>query len=129
MEFLYCFENASLTQRTLVYLQTKWRSHIEFVTVIFLNDRWVVRLKLDSSSDAEQCENCWAFLNENGLPYHPPSAIAYALKDLDEGNAPTAVMNRHNVVIVSHGMPKPGEIKCFRKQFVAGLGYCPQSLV
>ena len=128
MEFLYCFENASLTQRVLVYLLKKLRSDIDCVTVIFLNDRWVVYLTLDEFIDTERCDNCWAFLNENGAPYTASLTMIRALKDLKAGCSPTAVMNRHRIVIVSHGAPKPEEIKCFQTQFVAGLGYRPQSL-
>ncbi|NET39454.1 MAG: hypothetical protein F6K19_47070 [Cyanothece sp. SIO1E1] len=129
MEFLYSFANASLTQRILVYLLTKVRSHLDDVTVIFLNDRWIVRLKLDSSLETEQSKDFQAFLNEHGLPYHPPLAVTLALKDLDQGDIPTLVMNRRQVVIVSHGIPNLEEIRYFQEQFVAGLGYCPQSLV
>ncbi|NER79367.1 MAG: hypothetical protein F6K42_07245 [Leptolyngbya sp. SIO1D8] len=129
MEFLYCLANASLTQRILNYLLRMLRSYVNCVTVIFLNDRWVLRLKLDRSLDSELCEDCWAFLSENGLPYHPPPNVSLALKELDAGQALTKVMNRHHVAIVSHGEPNPGEVECFQEQFVAGLGYCPQSLV
>ena len=129
MEFLYCFANASLTQRVLVYLLKKVRSHLDCVTVIFLNDRWVMRLKLNSSLDTAHFKDYWAFLNENGLPYHPPLAITLALKALDAGCSPTPVMNRHHVVVVSHGAPNPKEIEYFRERFVSGLGYRPQSLV
>lgn len=128
MDFLYCFDNASLTQRVLVYLLREWRSHIKGTTVIFLNDRWVIRLTLEASLETESCNNCRAFLNEHGCPYDPSSIIALVLKDLDAGYPPTSVMDHHHVVIVSHGVPRPEEIKHFREQFVAGLGYCPQSL-
>ncbi|MCG8365233.1 MAG: hypothetical protein MJA27_18120 [Pseudanabaenales cyanobacterium] len=129
MEVLYCFANASLTQRVLVYLLVKVRSQLDCVTVIFLNDHWVIRLKLTSWLEAKHCKDCWAFLNENGLPYHPPLVITLALKDLDAGCSPTQVMNRRHVVIVSHGAPSPEEIRYFQERFVSGLGYCPQSLV
>lgn len=129
MEFLYCFANVSLTQRVLDYLLRQIQSHLEFVTVIFLNDRWVVRLKVDVLSEAKLCDDCCAFLNENGIPYHPPTTMFLAFKDLDAGRALTQVMNRYHIAIVSHGAPDPEEIVCFQEQFVAGLGYCPQSLV
>ena len=129
MEFLYCFANASLTQRILVYLLAKVRSYLDCVTVFFLNDRWVVRLKLKSSVESERCKDCWAVLNENGLPYHPPLFITLALKDLNMGHSPTPVMNRHHIVIVSHGDPMPEEIRHFQERFVSGLGYRPPSLV
>ncbi len=129
MEFLYCFANVSLTQRVLDYLLRQLRSHINRVTVVFLNDRWVIRLELNLGLEAERCNDCWAFLSEHGIPYHPPAAITLAFKDLDAGCALTQVMNRYHVAIVSHGMPNPEEVGCFQEQFVAGLGYCPQSLV
>ena len=129
MEFLYCFANASLTQRVLDYLLRKMRSDVDCVTVIFLNDRWIIRLKLDLDLEAEHFNDCWAFLSEHGIPYHPPAAITLAFKDLDTGRGLTQVMNRHHVAIVSHGAPNPEAVGCFQEQFVAGLGYCPQSLV
>ena len=129
MEFLYCFANASLTQRVLDYLLRQMRSHINCVTVIFLSDRWIIRLKLAPGLEAERCNDCWAFLNEHGVPYHSPTAITLAFKDLDAGSALTQVMNRRHVAIVCHGTPNPEEVGSFQEQFVAGLGYCPQSLV
>ena len=128
MEFLYCFTNASLIQRVLTYLLRQLRSHVKYVTVIFLNDRWVLRVNIDPSLDEVRCKDCWAVLNENGFPYQPTLAITLALKDLDTGDEIISVMNRHQVVIVSHGTPNPNEICYFRDQFVEGLGYCPQSL-
>ncbi|MBE7385707.1 MAG: hypothetical protein F6J95_030485 [Leptolyngbya sp. SIO1E4] len=129
MEFLYCFANASLTQRVLDYLLRKMRPYVDCVTVIFLNDRWVIRLTLDLDVEAEHFNDCWAVLSEHGIPYHPPTAITLAFKDLDKGCGLTQVMNRHHVAIVSHGAPTPDEVGCFQEQFVSGLGYCPQSLV
>ena len=129
MEFIYCFANASLTQRVLIYLRAKVKVRLDCVTVIFLNDRWVVRIKLASSAEAELTEDCRAFLNENGLPYCPPHVVTLALASLDLGSSPTAVMKRRHVVIVSHGAPCPEEIRYFQERFVSGLGYRPQSLV
>ncbi|MDJ0704761.1 MAG: hypothetical protein QNJ46_15875 [Leptolyngbyaceae cyanobacterium MO_188.B28] len=129
MELIYCFANASLTQRVLIYLLAKVRGLLDCVTVIFLNDRWVIRIRLTSSVEAERREDCRAFLNENGLPFCPPYAVALALKSLDGGSSPTTVMNRRHVVIVSHGAPRPEEIRYFQERFVSGLGYRPQSLV
>jgi hypothetical protein len=128
MEFLYCFANTSLTQRVLDYLLRQMKSQVESVTVIFLNDRWVVRLKLNLTVDAEHCANCWAYLNENGIPYQPITTVALALNELESGCSPIQVMNRHHISIVSHGMPQPREVDCFQETFVAGLGYCPPSL-
>lgn len=129
MEFLYCFANTSLTQRVLDYLLRQMKSEVDSVTVLFLNDCWAMHLKLDLAIDAEHWANCWAFLNENGIPYQPTTAVALALQDLEAGCSPIQVMNRHHLSIVSHGKPQPGEIDCFQETFVAGLGYCPPSLI
>lgn len=129
MEFLYCFKNASLTQRILVYLLKKLRPYIDCVTVIFSNDCWILRLKLDSTLDVERCDDCWAVLNENGIPYYPSPVIKRVFEDLDTGCDPITVMNRYHFAIVSHGTPNPEDIQCFQEQFVTGLGYRPPSLV
>lgn len=129
MELLYCFTNATLTQRVLYYLLKQLRSHVNYATVIFLNDRWIVRLKLKAGLDETLRENCLAFLDENGLPCQPPPTVMSALEDLDAGDDIVGIMNRHHVSIVSHGLPSPADVSCFQKQFVAGLGYCPKSLV
>jgi hypothetical protein len=129
MEFLYCFANASLTRRVLNYLLRQMRAQIDCITVIFLNDRWVIRLKLAVGLDAERGKDCCAFLSEHGIPYRPPLNVRLACRDLDVGCALIQVMNRHHVAIVSHGLPQPEKVGCFREQVVAGLGYYPQSLI
>ena len=128
MEFLYCFANTSLTQRVLDYLLRQMKSQVDSVTVIFLNEYWGMHLKLNLALDAEHCDNCWAFLDENGIPYQPTTTVALALHDLEAGCSPIQVMNRHHISIVSHGQPQPEEVDCFQEKFVAGLGYCPQRL-
>ncbi|MGF1460478.1 MAG: hypothetical protein ACFBSG_15810 [Leptolyngbyaceae cyanobacterium] len=104
------------------------RQHVASVTIFFLNDRWVTHLRLHPDVDVERGYNCRAVLNENGRPYHPTLSLVLALQDLDAGHEPTQVMNRFHLAIVSHGAPNPAEVGCFQKQFVAGLGYCPQVL-
>lgn len=127
MKFCYWFENASLTQRVLNYLTNYLNLYTDSTTVMFLHDRWIIRLKLDPALGAHCYHNCQAFLREHGLPYCPPPVIALALNDLDAGRNLTSVMNRHQLVIVSHGAPDPDEIEHFRKHVTAGLGYSPQS--
>ncbi|MEO1126957.1 MAG: hypothetical protein AAFX95_23210 [Cyanobacteria bacterium J06639_16] len=137
MEFLYCFANASLTQRILFYLLTTLRTNqraiarspVDCATVIFLNDRWILRLKLDPALGREPYDDCWAVLNENGFPYSPSPIMTLVFNDLDAGCNPTSVMNRYHIAIVSHGMPNPEDVQCFQEQFVTGLGYRPPSLV
>ena len=121
MEFLYCFANASLTQRVLHYLRHQMRQHVASVTIIFLNDRWVTYLRLHPDIALERGDDCWAVLNENGIPHNPTPSLALALHDLDAGDELPQVMNRFHVAIVSHGAPNPEAVDCFQKQFVAGL--------
>ncbi|MGB3615404.1 MAG: hypothetical protein WBA10_16545 [Elainellaceae cyanobacterium] len=129
MTFFYCFANASLTQRVVIYLLTKLQDHLDSVTVIFLNDFWIMRVVLASSTPIERRDDSLAVLNENGIVYRLDSVICPAFRDLDQGYSITDVMNRHQLAIVSHGAPAPSEIRHFQEQFVTGLGYCPQSLV
>ncbi|MGF1535774.1 MAG: hypothetical protein ACFB4J_04680 [Elainellaceae cyanobacterium] len=128
MELFYCFANASLTQRVLIYLLRKMRSHLACVTVIFLDDRWIMRLVLRPAVATEQYRNSLAVLNENGIPYSPAPVIASVFHDLNRGSGVTAVMNRYRIAIVSHGTPNLAEVAHFQEQFIAGLGYRPQSL-
>ena len=129
MEFLYCFANASLTQRILDYLLRQLKSHVDSVTVIFLNDLWVAYIKLKSTLEPDRVDDCWSFFDENGMPYRLTPSLSRALQALETGGEPTQVMNRYHVAIVSHGRPNPDEVSCFQQQFVAGLGYCPPALV
>ncbi len=128
MEFLYYFANASLTQRVLNYLLRQLDSCIDSATVIFLNDRWVVDVKLNLEVDDERNEDCWAFFSENGTPYHPGLSITSALNALNTGLTPTQVMSQYHIAIVSRGKPDPQEVACFQKQVIEGLGYCPETL-
>ncbi len=132
MQYLYCFANTSLVMRLLTYL-SKQPSHQAFpllsVTVIYLVDRWVVRIQLDSALEREKDLDFRALLNENGYPYVLSTPIARALRGLDAGMSVTDVMNQHHVVVVSHGSLQTADIEDFRMTFVRGLGYCPPSLV
>lgn len=129
MEYLYYFANTQLVSRLLAYLSRQIILNLDSVTVIYLVDRWIVRIKLRESLLTEQDLNFKAFLNENGYPYQVPSLISRALRALDAGMSITEVMTQYHVVVVSHGALNPADIEDFRTTFVRGLGYCPPSLV
>lgn len=129
MKFLYCFANASLILRVLTYILRQVESQADSATVFFLNDRWVLHLTLKSTAESDLFYNCWAFLDEHGIPYKPNSSVGLALCDLAAGHPPTQVMNDYCVSIVSYGAPCPEEVKRFQEQLVVGLGYCPPSLI
>ncbi|MEM8807182.1 MAG: hypothetical protein AAGF01_14260 [Cyanobacteria bacterium P01_G01_bin.38] len=129
MKAIYCFMNATLASRVIDHLLTQFSGLTHAVTVIYLIDRWILAINLKSGLDPQLTGDLKAFLNENGIDYQPSKAIRTALRDLDRGCSPTEVMNRRQVVIVSHGVPNIVELEAFRQRFIEGLGYCPQSLV
>ncbi len=129
MQYLYYFANTSLVLRVLSFLSRRTSIKLDAVTVVYLTDRWVVRVKVKSPLPLEQDFDFIAFLRENGSPYTPTPRLEQMLISLDSGDDITAVMNRYHLVVVSHGDLNPQDIEVFRTTFVQGLGYCPPSLV
>jgi len=128
MEYIYYLANASLTLRVVEYLHgAAWLS-VRFMTVIHQIDGWVVKVKLDRELDTDADKDFRSFLNELGIPYEPDIRVRMALWGLETGQSPVDVMRRYQVAVVSHGSPERGEIEEFRRQFVQGLGYCPETL-
>lgn len=127
MEYLHCFANASLTLRLIEYLDHPTLP-LDFISVIHDVDRWIVRIKMQCPLTLEQDGDFWAFLNELGVPAHLPKQIQLALRELEAGKSLTQVMRRYRVVVISHGSPGREDIEDFRKQFIRGLGCCPQHL-
>lgn len=128
MEYTYYLPNASLTLRIIEYLHATRRLPVAFVTVIHQIDGWVMKIKLRSRLDAQEEGDFRAYLNEVGFPYQPEIRVQMALWSLETGQSPINVMRRYQVAVVSHGSPNRREIEEFRKQFVQGLGYCPETL-
>ncbi|WP_038019290.1 hypothetical protein [Synechococcus sp. PCC 7335] len=129
MDFLFCLSNASLTQRVLAYLSKKLKREIDCVTVIFLNEFWVLRVRLKATTSIVLAKDCQAVLNENGIPCPTSVYLRQVASALDSGHDPRSVMNDYHVTIISHGSPQGVEIEHFRERFVSGLGYCPPSLI
>jgi len=129
MNYLYYFANTSLVLRVLTYLSQQSAINLDSITVIYLVDRWIVRITPKAVLPLNQDLDFIAFLKENGSLYEPTPRIEKALKRLDQEISITDVMNRYHVVIVSHGALNSEDIEAFRTTFVQGLGYCPPSLV
>jgi len=127
-EYIYSFPNTSCTLAIIEYLRRKHQSHLDSVAVINLIDRWLVKLNLKSSIPYRTEKNLLAVLNEMGSVARPTSKILEALTSLEQGESPTEVMNRYQVVIVAHGKPETEEIEIFRDRIVERLGYCPQNM-
>lgn len=128
MQYLYHFENASLTLRLVDYLANCSYVPHSVVTVISQIDGWVVNINIKSPLDAQQEKNMKAVLNELGVVYSPSKLINLVLMKLEGGAKMSEVMYRYQVAIVSHGVPKCDEIETFRRHFIDELGYCPQYL-
>ncbi len=128
MEYVYYLANASLTLRIVEHLHAMTQLPLSFMTVIHQIDGWVVRVKMNHTLDEHQDGDFRAFLNELGVPYQPSIRIQMVLWGLETGQSPIEVMQRYQVAVVSHGSPDREEIEDFRKQFVQGLGYCPETL-
>ena len=128
MEYIYYLANASLTLRVVERLLGLTRLPLEFMTVIHRIDGWVVKVRLHESVTPSVAADFSAFLDEVGVPYEPGIRIRMALWGLETGQTPVDVMRRYQIAVVSHGRPDRHEIEEFRKQFVRGLGYCPETL-
>ena len=128
MDYLYYLANASLTLKAVERLHQLSNLSIQFMTVIHQIDGWIVRVKFSQRLSPQQDGNLRAFLNELGIPYEPDIRVRMALWGLETGQSPVEVMRRYQTAIVSHGKPDSAEIEEFRRQFVLGLGYCPETL-
>jgi hypothetical protein len=127
MEYLYYLGNASLSLRVVEYLH-QCSLPVRSMTVIHQIDGWIIKVKLERFIDPHEHGNFRAFMNELGIPYEPSIRVQMALWELENGQSPIEVMQRYQVAIVSHGNPDREEIEEFRRQFVQGLGYCPETL-
>ncbi len=127
-EYLYSLANFSVTVRIIEHLRDRYQSTLDSLAVINLIDRWLVKVNLKHSIDIESAKNLQAFLSEMGVSYQPTAQIATALARLEAGESSTEIMNREQVVIVTHGKPDREEIEIFRAQIVKRLGYCPQNM-
>ena len=127
-EYIYSFSNASSTLRVIKHLRNKYQTYLDSVAIINLVDRWLVQIHLKNSIPYQSGKNLQSFLEEMGIIIQPSSKIINALASLAQGESPTEVMNRYQVVIVDYGNPKTEEIEIFRDQIVDRLGYCPQNM-
>ena len=127
-EYLYYLANASLTLRVVEYLHSQKQLPVQFMTVIHQLNGWIVKIKMCALLSSQQDGDFRAFMNELGIPYLPEMRLQMALWSLETGQSPVDVMRRYQLAVVSHGKPESNEIEEFRKQFVQGLGYCPETL-
>ena len=118
MEYLYFFENASLTLRIFDYLCGFSQMPVALVTVIHQMDGWLVRVKMNSSLNSQQDGDLRAYLNELGTPEEPSRRINMVLASLSAGQSAIDIMHRYQVVVVFHGSPKQEEIQTLRQLLI-----------
>lgn len=128
MEYLYFFDNASLSIWVIEYLQQCRGLSLEVVTVIYLSGGWLIRIKFQEWLDPKSDANFRAVMDEFGYACVPSMAMMAALKDLADGQNPTTVMQHYQIEIVTHGQPSREEIEAFQQQFILGSRSCPKSL-
>lgn len=128
MTYLYFFNNVSLTLRVVEYLRSRTHFPLRALTVIHQMDGWIMQISLYAPLGPGENADLCAFLREMGNPLKPSSMLGNALNALNSGCSPVEIMRRHQIAIVSHGRPDCDEIEDFRRQFVRGLGYCPETL-
>ncbi|MEM6503191.1 MAG: hypothetical protein AAF685_15320 [Cyanobacteria bacterium P01_C01_bin.89] len=129
MDIFYRFANASLTLRTVERLaQLQFVTDMQ-VTIVHQPDGWILRLELDHMVCPLDILDLRSFLSELGEVYEPKGPLKVAFWGLDVGESPISVMRQQQVAIVSYGLPNRIDIEEFCKEFIAGLGYCPATLV
>ena len=120
MEYVYSFENASLTLKVFEYLYSKSELPIAFVTVIHQIDGWLVRVKMKSPLNSQQSGNLQAFLQELGTTEETSRRLKMVFLCLEAGYSALDIMRRYQIVVVSHGSPQHQEIKAFQQLFTSG---------
>jgi hypothetical protein len=115
MEYLYYFENASLTLRVVDYLCGFSGMPGAIVTVIHQMDGALVKVKMNSRLNSQQDGDFRAYLNELGIPEEPSRRINMALVSLSAGQSPIDIMRRYQVVVVFHGSLQSEEITALRQ--------------
>jgi len=128
MDYLYYLANASLTVRIVEHLHRTPELPLRFISVIHQISGWVMRVKMSPDLTLQQEGDFRAFLNELGVPFEAGVSLKMALLSLETGASPIEVMHRYQVPVICHGSPDCTEIEEFRKQFIQGLGYCPETL-
>ena len=127
MDYIYYLGKASLVIRLIHYLQDCQDCPIHFMTVLHQMNGWIVRIKPRDWPLGKQVD-FKSLMNELGVAHNPDRLVNKVLHALEQGEKPVDVMNRYQVAVIVHGVPDVHEIEVFRKQYIEGLGYCPETL-
>ena len=125
MDELFALDNGSLVLRLIQYLTQQTAVRLEFVSVIYQHDYWVVRIKNKPFCSRAQEKNMEAVLWELGEPLFPDTNLYQVLTELQIGRSPVAIMQDYTLSIVSHGQPNELEVELFRRNVSSKLGFHP----
>lgn len=128
MEYLYFFDNASISIWMIEYLKQHPDLQVDYVTVVHLPKGWLIRVKFEGILQDELEGDFRAVMAEFGHPCVPSEVMSVALKNLSNGQTRTEVMKRYRITIVAHGEPSREEIEAYQQHSIQGLGSCPNSL-
>lgn len=128
MEYLYFFDNASISISVIEYLKQHPDLQVDYVTVVHLPKGWLIRVKFDGILQDELERDFRAVMAEFGHLCVPSEVMGFALKNLSDGQARTEVMKHYRITIVAHGEPSREEIEAYQQHCIQGLGACPSSL-
>ena len=128
MEYIFFLANASLTLRALDFLNFQPHLSLNSMTVIHRIDGWIIQVNFSLPLTCQQDGDFRAFINELGIIYQPEIHLQRVFSSLETGQSPIEVMNRYQVLIVSHGLPNKNDLEALRQKFTSGLGYCPETL-
>ena len=113
-------KNASLVLRLIDHLMNHSSISLRFLTVLYLDHSWIVRLRTEPMSQDEE-ENLESFLWEIGDPCHLFPPLSQVLMDLELGHSPVDVMHQYGVPVISHGEPDAREVQIFQREFIDKL--------
>ena len=101
---------------------------IDYVTVIYHGETWIVRVRVRSKLNAQHGADLRAFMLELGATYEASEPMVSALQALAKGQSIAKIIQAYQLSVISHGKPVAGAIEAFRDYFIEDLGYCPSTL-
>ena len=120
MDELLIIKSAKLVQRLIHHLGCNVSIPLEFMTILYQDQNWIVRLKTKPMSQLEE-DDLDAYLLEIGELCYVSSDLRQALRDLELGRSPVAAMHQYGIAIIPHGKPNETEVQIFQREFVEKL--------
>ena len=117
MDELVVIKNASLVLRLIDHLMNHDSICLQFLTVLYLDHSWIVRIRTELISQYEE-DNLESFLWEIGEPCHLFPPLSQVLMDLELGRSPVDVMHQYGIPVISHGEPSAHEVQIFQREFI-----------